>query len=194
MTLANVAKQIAADPEAQYQALQRSLRRRKGFGLLFIQASPAKAQDILQRLQEDLPQKTIGTLTLTEPITNLYNLVAERPDLADLNILFIQGIEKSLEPDIKTGYGGEGDDYNLDTVPTLLSHLNQQRENFRDHFGHLCFVVLLPPYALDYVIHWAPDFFDWRSAIFTFADTENLGKLIETRAPRLIALLRVSGA
>jgi hypothetical protein len=72
------------------------LRRRKGFGLLFIQASPAQAQELLQRLQTDLPQKTIGTLTLTEPITNLYNLVAERPDLADLNILFIQGIEKSL--------------------------------------------------------------------------------------------------
>ncbi len=129
--------------------------------MLFIQASPAKAQELLQRLQTDLPQKTIGTLTLTEPITNLYNLVAERPDLADLNILFIQGIEKSLEPDIKPGYGGEGDYYNLDTVPPLLNHLNQQRDNF----GHLCFVFVVPPFALDYVIHWAPDFFDWRSGL-----------------------------
>ena len=172
MILANVAKQIAADPEAQYQALQRSLRRRKGFGLLFIQASPAKAQELLQRLQKDLPQKTIGTLTLTEPITNLYNLVAERPDLADLNILFIQGIEKSLEADMKPGYGGEGDYYNPNTVPPLLRHLNQQRENFRDHFGHLCFVVLLPSSALDYVIHWAPDFFDWRSGLVRLAEPE----------------------
>lgn len=161
MTLAKTAKQIAADPEAQYQALQRSLRRRKGFGLLFIQASPAKAQELLQRLQTDLPQKTIGTLPLTEPITNLYNLVAERPDLADLNILFIQGIEKSLETDIY---------HNLDTLPPLLSHLNQQRDNFRDHFGHLCFVFVVPPFALDYVIHWAPDFFDWRSGLMRMVE------------------------
>lgn len=170
MTLAKTAKQIAADPEAQYQALQRSLRRRKGFGLLFVQASPAKAQELLQRLQKDLPQKTIGTLTLTKPITNFHNLVAERPDLADLNILFIQGIEKSLEADIKPGYGGEGDYYNLDTVPPLLSHLNQQRDNFRDHFGHLCFVFVVPPFALKYLIRRAADFLDWQSAIFTFAD------------------------
>ncbi|QQE65086.1 hypothetical protein GFS31_17710 [Leptolyngbya sp. BL0902] len=181
MTLAKTAKQIAADPEAQYQALRRSLRRRKGFGLLFIQASPAKAQELLQRLQTDLPQKTIGTLTLTEPITNLYNLVAERPDLADLNILFIQGIEKSLEADIKPGYGGEGDYYNLDTLPPLLSHLNQQRDNFRDHFGHLCFVFVVPPFALKYFLRRAADFLDWRSAIFTFADTHAEERKIQAR-------------
>ncbi len=185
MTLANAAKQIAADPEAQYQALQRSLRRRKGFGLLFVQASPAKASEILQRLQKDLPQKTIGTLVLDQPITNLYNLVAQRPDLADLNILVIQGIEKSLEADIKPGYGGEGDYYNLDTVPPLLSHLNQQRDNFRDHFGHLCFVFVVPPFALKYLIRRAADFFDWQSAIFTFADAHTEERQIQTQIPQI---------
>ncbi|MBW4484532.1 MAG: tetratricopeptide repeat protein [Tildeniella torsiva UHER 1998/13D] len=181
MTLANAAKQIAADPEAQYQALQRSLRRRKGFGLLFVQASPAKASDILQRLRNDLPQKNIGTLVLDQPITNLYNLVAQRPDLANLNILVVQGLEKSLEADIKPGYGGEGDYYNLDTVPPLLSHLNQQRDNFRDHFGHLCFVFVVPPFALKYLIRRAADFFDWQSAIFTFADAHGEERQIQTQ-------------
>ncbi len=170
VTLAKTAKQIAADPEAQYQALQRSLRRRKGFGLLFVQAAPAKASEILRRLQKDLPQKNIGSLVLDQPITNLYNLVAQRPDLANLNVLVIQGLEKSLEADIKPGYGGEGDYYNLDTVPPLLNHLNQQRDNFRDHFDQLCFVFVVPPFALKYLIRRAADFFDWQSAIFTFTD------------------------
>ncbi|WP_204140977.1 tetratricopeptide repeat protein [Halomicronema sp. CCY15110] len=170
MSLAQSAKQIATDPAAQYQALRRSLRRRKGFGLLFVQASPAQAQQVIQQLQTDLPQKKIGTLTLDGPIDNLYRLIAQRPDLADLNILFIQGIEKSLEPDIKPGYGGEGDYYNLDTVPPLLGHLNQQRDNFRDDFSHLCLVFCVSPFALKYLIKRAADFLDWQSAIFRFPD------------------------
>ena len=55
-------------------------------------------------------------------------------------------------------------------MPPLLSHLNPQRDNFRDHFGHLCFVFVVPLFALKYLIPRAADFFDWQSTIFTFAD------------------------
>ncbi|NJR58953.1 MAG: tetratricopeptide repeat protein [Cyanobacteria bacterium CRU_2_1] len=50
----------------------------------------------------------------------------------------------------------------------MLSHLNQQRENFRDHFPNICFVFIVPLFALKYFIRRAPDFFDWRSGVFEF--------------------------
>ncbi|GAB4241517.1 MAG: hypothetical protein Kow00121_67610 [Elainellaceae cyanobacterium] len=162
------AKERATDPEAQYASLLRSLRRRKGFGILFVRCSPAEATQLIARVRQDLPQKKIAVLDLKEPIDNLYDIIADRPDHKDLNILFIRGIEKSLEPYIKPGYGGEGEYYNLDTTPRILSHLNQQRENFRDHFPNICFVFIVPLFALKFFIRRAPDFFDWRSGIFEF--------------------------
>ncbi|NEQ85816.1 MAG: tetratricopeptide repeat protein, partial [Moorea sp. SIO2I5] len=105
----------------------------------------------------------------TEPIDNLYDRVENILDRDQLSILFIQGLEKSLEPYIKPGYGGEGDYYNLDTVPTILSHLNQRRELFRDHFPTLCFVFVLPAFAIKYFIRRAPDFFDWSAGVFKFS-------------------------
>ena len=157
--------------EEVYQALLRSLRRRKGFGILFVQCSPAQATQLIRQVKEDLPQKKIEVLQLTEPIDNLYNLIADRGDRHDLNILFIQGIEKSLEPYIEPGFGGDGDYYNLNTVPRILSHLNQQRERFRDDFPNLCFVFIVPLFALKYFVRRAPDFFDWRSGVFVVQET-----------------------
>ncbi|MEL7072293.1 MAG: hypothetical protein AAGN15_27155 [Cyanobacteria bacterium J06581_3] len=84
------------DPETLYLSLVRALRRRKGFGILFLQCTPAKGQAIYTRLEKDLHKKRIGRLTLTEPIDNLLALVKERDDVADLNVLFIEGIDKSL--------------------------------------------------------------------------------------------------
>ncbi|MFN5893396.1 MAG: tetratricopeptide repeat protein, partial [Dolichospermum sp.] len=59
-------------------------------------------------------------------------------------------------------------------VPPLLININQQRERFRDSFK-ICFVFLLPKFAIKYFIHRAPDFFDWRSGSFDFPlDSETL--------------------
>jgi tetratricopeptide (TPR) repeat protein len=168
MTLAKPFRDSNPEVEAQYKALLRSLRRTKGFGIVFVQCTPDEATRLITSVKEDLPQKNIGVLNLPEPIDNLYQLVEAQPDRETLNILFIQGIEKSLEPYIKPGYGGEGDYYKLDTVPRILSHLNQQRENFRDHFSNLCFVFIVPRFALKYFIQRAPDFFDWQSRVSVF--------------------------
>lgn len=154
--------------EEVYQTLLRSLKRRKGFGIVFIQASPAEANRLLPRIQHDLPQKQIETLTLVEPIENLYELIENLENKDVSKILFIQGLEISLEPYIKPGFGGEGDYYNIDTVPRILTHLNQRRDNFRDHFSNTCFVFILPAFAIKYFIHRAPDFFDWSAGIFKF--------------------------
>ncbi|WNZ25864.1 tetratricopeptide repeat protein [Leptolyngbya sp. NK1-12] len=156
------------DADDQYRALLRSLRRRKGFGLIFIQAAPAKATELIAQVRQDLPQKHIEVLQLEQPIDKLLPLIEQLPDRDKINILFIQGIERSLTDYIRPGYGGQGDYYTLDTVPPILSHLNQQRDSLRDRFPHLCFVFVLPRFALKFFIHRAPDFFDWRAGIYDF--------------------------
>ena len=155
------------------------MKRRKGFGIVFVQCSTAETASIIQRIQQDLPQKKFGVLSLpppinkrdifsnkTPPVDNLYDIVANFPERKNLNILLIQGLEKSLQPYIKPGYGGDGDYYNLDTVPPILSHLNQRRDKFRDNFNNICFVFILPFFAIKYFIRRAPDFFDWSAGVF----------------------------
>jgi len=183
MSFAQSATTFNPSPEEIYQTLLRALRRKKGFGIVFVQCSPAKATQLIKDVKRDLPQKVVSTLILAEPIENLYDIVDQRSDKNDLNILFIQGIEKSLEGYIEPGYGGDGNYYNLDTVPRILSHLNQQRENFRDHFGNICFVFILPLFAVKYFIRRAPDFFDWSSGVFEIPTDP---KLIEQELTQII--------
>ncbi len=156
--------------EETYAAFLNSLRFREGFGIIFLQCSPGEANRLIPRVRRELPDKNIEALNLVEPINNLYRLVEGRTDRSSLNILFVRGLEKSLEADIKPGYKGLGDYYNLNTVPPILSHLNQQRENFRDHFGNICFVFVLPRFAIRYFVRRAPDFYDWNSGVFEISD------------------------
>ncbi len=183
MSTTNSSEDAVPSREEVYKTLLRSLRLKKGFGIVFVQCSPAEAISLIREVEEDLPQKRIGVLKLTEAIDNLYDLVANRFDCHDLNILFIQGLEKSLEPYIQPGYGGEGEYYNLNTVPKILSHLNQRREGFRDNFSNICFVLILPLFAIKFFIRRAPDFFDWSSGVFEFPDKQ---EFIEQSYEKLI--------
>ncbi|WP_434685577.1 tetratricopeptide repeat protein [Pseudanabaena minima] len=167
-----VDESVENTPEDEYKSLLRSLHRRKGFGLVFVRCSPVGGLELIQKVQDDLPQKQVGVLALDQPIDNLIDRVKDFPNQAQLNILFIVGLEKSLVDYIKTGYGGEGDYYNLDTIPPILSHLNWQRENFRDRFRHLCFIFLLPKFAVKYIIRRAPDFYDWASGKIDFPSSQ----------------------
>jgi tetratricopeptide (TPR) repeat protein len=157
-----------------YAAFLNSLRFREGFGIIFLDCSPGEANRLIPRVKQDLPKRNIEVLNLVEPINNLYKLVEGMDDRTSLNILFIRGLEKSLEADVKPGYKGLGDYYNLNTVPPILSHLNQQRENFRDHFSNICFVFVLPKFAIRYFVRRAPDFYDWSSGLFEMADQKGL--------------------
>jgi tetratricopeptide (TPR) repeat protein len=187
MALAKSIQELRSDPEEQYRVLVRSLRRTSGFDIKFVQCTPAQAASLMTRVKADLPQKNVGTLTLDHPVDNLLELIAQRSDRYDLNILFIQGLEKSLEAYIKPGYGGDGDYYNLDTIPPLLAHLNMQRENFRDFFDNICFVFIVPRFALKYINRRAPDFFDWRSGVFVFDWSEQTHlESIQTRLDRAL--------
>jgi len=170
MSQSSSTQALDTSPEGVYRALLRCLKRTKGFGIVFVQCSPAVGTRLINRVRGDLFEKKIEILELTEPINNLYDIIANWDDRNDLNILFIQGVEKSLEPYIKPGYGGDGDYYNLDTVPPILSHLNQRREIFRDRLSNICFVFILPTFAIKYIIRRAPDFFDWNSGVFELSE------------------------
>ena len=158
---------LAASPEETYQALRRNLRRRKGFGLLFVRCSPGEGDKLINNIREDLPSKKIEYLRLDKSIDNLYEIVEQIQEQKQIDVLFVGGIEKSFVDDIKPGIGGQGDYYKTDSVPRLLNHLNLQRERFRDKLN-ICFVFLVPRFALKYFVRRAPDFFDWRSGVFEF--------------------------
>ncbi|MBD1876925.1 tetratricopeptide repeat protein [Nodosilinea sp. FACHB-131] len=145
----------------------RAIRWAKGFGLLFVQCSPAQGEELIARVCDDVTDKAIDVLRLEGEVDNLYETVAALPKVDKTNVLFITGLEKSLVPYIKPGYGSEGDYYAKDTVPKILGKLNLQREKFRETLK-LCFVFLVPPYAMKYLIRRAADFFDWRSGIWEF--------------------------
>jgi len=168
---------VAPDPELEYRALLRSLRRTRGFGLFFVQCSPAEGERLMQKVRSDMPQKTIDVLKLERAISNLYDEVAALPNKDDIEILFIQGLELSLyeyEQDKLWTDSAERYNYSEGSIPKLLAHLNLSRERFRNHFN-ICFVFLVPLFALKYLMRRAPDFFDWRSGVLEFAmDAERL--------------------
>ena len=181
-TQTDVSQDFPAESEAQYQAFVRALKRRRGFGLMFVRCSPAEGKQLIARVRKDISQKRIDVLSLEEPIDNLYDIIKGLLHKDKLDILFITGIEKSLVDYIKPGIGGEGDYYKMDTVPRILGHLNLQRERFRDDFK-ICFVFLLPKFALKYFIRRAPDFFDWRSGVMEFATNP---ELVEQESSRIV--------
>jgi len=147
---------LPVDPEEEYNALVRSLRRRKGFGLLFLQGSPAEGDRVIARVKGDLAQKRIEVLSLDKSTDNLYRIIESLPDRDQINIIFIKGLEYSLYEyelmKVQKGWNSrEIYNYSWKGVPPLLSHLNQQRERFRDNFN-ICFVFIVPLFGLKYFI------------------------------------------
>jgi tetratricopeptide (TPR) repeat protein len=167
-----------AEPEEEYRDLVRTLKRTNGFRLLFVECSPAQGERWIARVKTDMPQQKIEVLRLKESVYDFYNLIEELPNRDRINVLFVQGLEYSLYEyeQEKKDLGWESKDiysYSWRGVPPVLINLNQQRERFRDNFK-ICFVFLLPKFAIDYFIHRAPDFFDWRSSLFKLSMDKEL--------------------
>jgi superkiller protein 3 len=167
-----------AEPEEEYQTLVRTLKRTDGFRLLFVECSPAEGERLIAKVQADVLQKKIEVLPLDESVYNFYNIIKDLPERDAINILFVKGLEYSLyeyEKE-KKDIGWESKDiysYSWRGVPPVLINLNQQRERFRDDFK-ICFVFILPRFAVNYFIHRAPDFFDWRSSLFKLSMDKEL--------------------
>jgi len=175
-------EQNNATPEETYRALERTLRRIQGFGLVFIQCSPAEGDRVIEYVRQKISSKQVEVLCLENKINYLYDEIETFQKEKPSDILFITGIEKSLVDYIKLGIGGQGNYYKEDTVPRILGHVNLQRERFRDNFD-TCFVFLVRKFAYKYFIRRAPDFFDWHSGIFEIP-TEL--EILEQESSRLI--------
>lgn len=175
---------LHAEPEEAYQDLLRALKRKSGFGLFFVQCTPGEAENFIVKLPQEIPQKKIEVLRLVEAIDNLYQPVAEFVKDKQVDILLIKGLEYSLYKYEKRSFGEitEGQFSNLRSVPHILNHLNQQRERFRDDFP-ISFVFLLRSFSINYFIHRAPDFFDWRSGVFELPTTP---EVLDEESSRLL--------
>ncbi|MEH1868809.1 MAG: tetratricopeptide repeat protein [Nostoc sp.] len=175
---------LPPEPEEAYQDLLRALRRKLGFGLFFVQCTPVEADNFIVKLPQEIPQKKIAVLRLVEAIDNLYQPVAEFVKDKQIDILLIKGLDYSLYKYEKRSFGEitEGQFSNLTSVPHILNHLNQQRERFRDDFT-ISFVFLLRSFSINYFIHRAPDFFDWRSGVFELPTTP---EVVEQESNRLL--------
>ena len=167
---------LPTDPQEEYRAIVRALRRTQGFGLLFVRCSPNAGEKLIQQLKVDLPQKSTAVLRFDRPLTdgNLYGEIEAVLNETAANILFVQGLEHSFldyeeSKKLLSGWSSEDIyDYSWKGVPRILTNLNQQRESFRDRFN-TCIVFLIPEFVLKYLIRRAPDFFDWRSGVFQLA-------------------------
>ena len=161
---------IAEDEE--YQAFIRTLQFIEGFGILFVRCSPAGGEQLISKVKADIHDKNIEVIKLDKDVTNLYEIVDKLDHKNQINILFITGLESALykyeEAKTLAGWSSkETHHYSWEGVPPILININQQRERFRDSFN-ICFIFLLPQFAIKYFIHRAPDFFDWRSGLFDF--------------------------
>ena len=189
---------LAVDSEEEYQAILNGLKRSQGFSLYFVQCSPFSSEKLIERVKADLHQltlnfaehstelsfesqqadsKKIGVLKFEQPIAdgNVFRRIDAFLREHGSEVLFVQGLENSLveaaETKKRLGWNRERiDKLNWREVPSVLTNLNQQRERFRDTFK-TCFVFLLPQYAIDYLVQRSPDFFDWRSGLFTYVST-----------------------
>lgn len=161
---------LPAEPNEEYKSLVRALKWEEGFGLFFVECSPAGGQQIMAKLREDIPGKKFDVLPLDENVYNFYELVEGLPNREDIDVLFVTGLEYSLflyeKEKREEGWDSkEIYSYSSRGILPLLVNLNQQRERFRDNFD-ICFVFLMPRFAINYFLLRAPDFFDWRSGLF----------------------------
>ncbi|NES21726.1 MAG: tetratricopeptide repeat protein [Symploca sp. SIO3E6] len=169
------------DPETaeEIEDLLRALRRKKGFGLFFVQCNPAKGEWLIKTIRERFPRKRLVEIKLNRQSETLYWELLERYQGEGLDVACITGVEQALYSyeDTKRLAGWSSQEiynYSWKGVPPLLSHLNRQRETIKANLP-IVLIFFVPSFVIDYFIQRAPDFFDWRSGFFKFV--ENSDKL-----------------
>ncbi len=166
----------SAEPNTaqEYRALVRALRRKKGFGLFFVQASPAKGQEILTDLRRDLAGKRVAEVTIGRTDDRLFDRLEALWEREPVDIFWIEGLEQSLlgYEDMQRLAGWDEQDlmtYSWKDVPPILSHFNLGRERFEARFD-CTLVFVVPLFVVKYLLRRAGDFFDWKSGFFEFPD------------------------
>lgn len=126
--------------EREYSALRRSLRRHRGFGIYFVSCVPMQQEQIIQQVQQDLPERLINVLKFKQAVErkthhglekgNFHGVVKDfLQEHGKVDILFIQGLEHSFldyEETKKQSSGWTSQDiysYSWKGVPPILSTL-----------------------------------------------------------------------
>ena len=147
-------EQTDVDKTIELRAMVNMLRRAEGFTLAFVQFSyPIDRINLVAELRQILGDYPIAEIEFDKPIENLLDELI--PILPEYNnkALFIYGLECSIDPDKKSH--------------TMVANLNISRNLFPKYVS--CpMIIWLPAYAISAILRGAPDFFSWRSAIFSF--------------------------
>ncbi|MBE9042128.1 tetratricopeptide repeat protein [Oscillatoriales cyanobacterium LEGE 11467] len=156
--------------------LLRALRRKKGFGLFFVQCNPAQGTRVINAIQKRFPQKRLVEFELNRQSETLYGELLERYQGEKFEIACVTGVEQALYAyeDTKRLAGWSSEEiynYSWKGLPPLLGHLNRQREAFEANLP-IALIFLVPSFAIDYFVQRAPDFFDWRSGFFKFVESK----------------------
>ncbi|WP_017660989.1 tetratricopeptide repeat protein [Baaleninema simplex] len=155
--------------------LLRALRRKKGFGLFFVQCNPSRGEQIIKAIRGHFPEKRVVQFELDRQSETLYENLLECYRAERFEIACVTGVEQALYDyeDTKRLAGWSSEEiynYSWKGVPPLLSHLNRQREAIEENLP-ISLIFLVRSFAIDYFIQRAPDFFDWRSGFFKFLET-----------------------
>jgi tetratricopeptide (TPR) repeat protein len=148
-------EQTDVDKTIELKAMVNMLRRAEGFTLAFVQCNyPIDRINIVAELRQILDDYPIAEIEFDKPIENLLDeLIPFLPKYNDSKALFIYGLERSINPDNKSHH--------------TVANLNISRNLFPKYVS--CpMIIWLPAYAISAILRGAPDFFSWRSAIFSF--------------------------
>lgn len=159
-------KDALKNPEAEYQTLVGLLKNKQDFGMLFVRCSPAEGEQIIKRTRADAASQKINILRLDRPITDFHEMFVGEIGLHDTNILFVTGIEEFLEGQVHE-LDDRGLGEKLTHVPRPLAHLILLQSKLKENFS-ICFVFLLPLFALKFFIDSYPEFFGDAVEVFEF--------------------------
>jgi superkiller protein 3 len=164
-------KDALKNPETEYQTLLQSLNQKQDFGISFVRCSPAEGEQIIKRIKSDTDdqlKESIAVLRLDRPIADFYDLLIDRSDLHDAKVLFVIGIEEFLEvkvKDITDDRSAKSERFV--SIPRPLAHISLLQSQLKERFS-ICFVFLLPLFALKFFIDSYSEFFDDSVEVFEF--------------------------
>jgi superkiller protein 3 len=167
-------KDALKNPETEYQNLLSLLRQKQGqkqgqkqdFGMMFVRCSPAEGTQIVKRTKVDIADQKIHVLSLDRPVADFYEMFVDRSELHDATVLFVTGIEEFLETKVKDVTDSKLGE-KLEHFPRPLAHLSLLQSKLKERFA-ICFVFLLPLFALKFFIDSYPEFFEDSIEVFEF--------------------------
>jgi tetratricopeptide (TPR) repeat protein len=153
LTLAEPAAPLDAQEDSALLAMRRAIVRAREFTLLLaVCNSPARRDQLIERLSESLPD-AIRFVDVPADCDDVLGLVldAEPPD--DRSPIAVSGLERGILA--------------ADFCHPRIAALNQRREEWRDRV-RVPVIFWIPEYFLRPLARGAPDFLDWRVGTFLF--------------------------